>query len=160
MEHVVVRHLDHLTGTRGSPRLGYAVELRDRKGPAHKTGAFEDDVVWVQLHGGLYVAKARIKICWIGEYSRIDDVRRRVAGTPLFDVEDFWTGRARVGYAAVAELQRENWIPPFWAGPRSYGYEWVVLESDSKRSSWLDPKEPPRGGADLQRAFEQWRAAR
>jgi hypothetical protein len=60
----------------------------------------------------------------------------------------------------VAELQEERWIDPFWAGPRTYGYEWVVLESDRKRSTWLDPKDPPRGGAALLDEFRTWRAAR
>ncbi|HLF69777.1 MAG TPA: hypothetical protein VI541_02340, partial [Actinomycetota bacterium] len=66
MEHVLIRKLDHLTGSATSPRLGFAVEARDRPGPAHKNGAFEGDVVWVQLHGGLFVARAKVKICWIG----------------------------------------------------------------------------------------------
>ncbi len=160
MDHVCIRKLEHLTGAKGAPRLGYAVESRDRKGPAHKNGAFEDDVVWIQLHGGLLVGKAKVKICWIGEYSRIDEVRRRTAGSPIHDVEEFWQGRARFGYAAVAELKSETWIPPFWAGPRTYGYEWVVLESDDKRASWLDPKEPPRGADTLRQDFEAWLSTR
>lgn len=160
MDHVVIRRLEHLTGSAAAPRLSYAIEMRDRKGPAHKGGAFEDDVVWIQLHGGLFVGKAKVKICWIGEYSRVEDIRRRTAASPIHDLDEFWSGRARAGYAAVAELQRETWIPPMWAGPRTYGYEWVVLESDAKRSSWLDPKDPPRGGEDLRAQFERWKAQR
>ena len=159
MEHVVVRKLEHLTGTRGVPRISFAIEARDRKGPAHKEGAFEDDVVWVQLHGGLFIAKAKVKICWRGEFSRIDEIRKRTAGSPLHDVEDFWSARPRVGYAAVAELKNENWIPPFWAGPRTYGYEWIVLDDDAKRKSWIDKKDPPRGGDALKKDFETWLAA-
>lgn len=160
MEHVLIRKLEHLAGSKGAPRLGFAVEIRDRKGPAHKNGAFEDDIVWVQLHGGLFVAKAKVKICWIGEYSRVDDVRRRTAGSPLHDDDAFWAGRARFGYAAVAELKHETWVPPFWAGPRTYGYEWVVLENDAKRASWLDKKDPPRGGEGLAAQFDEWLASR
>ncbi|MGH2795217.1 MAG: hypothetical protein ACRDKG_13045 [Actinomycetota bacterium] len=161
MDHVVIRKLEHLTGSEAGPRLGYAVETRDRRGPAHKSGAFESDVVHVQLHGGLFVARAAVKISWIGEYFGVDEVRARTRGSPLHDVEEFWAGRPRVGYAAVAELVQERWLPaPFWAGPRTYGYEWVVLEDDAKRLSWLDTKEPPRGGASLVRGFEDWLAAR
>ena len=161
MDHVLVRRLEHLTGSASTPRLGYAVETRDRKGPAHKAGAFEPDVVHVQLHGGLFVARAVVKISWIGEYSRIDEIRRRTEGSPVHDVEDFWQGRPRVGYAAVAELVQERWLPvPFWAGPRTYGYEWVVLDDDAKKKSWLEEKEPPRGGEGLKSSFESWRAAR
>jgi hypothetical protein len=161
MDHVLVRKLEHLTGSGSTPRLGYAVETRDRKGPAHKNGAFEGDLVHVQLHGGLLVARAVVRICWIGEYSRIDEVRARTKGSPIHDVEDFWQGRAKVGYAAVAELVNERWLPaPFWGGPRTYGYEWVVLEDDAKRKSWLDEKEPPRGGEGLKASFDAWRAAR
>lgn len=160
MEHVLIRRLEHLTGTAGAPRLGHAVETRDRKGPAHKHGASPADFVWVQLHGGLFVARARVRLCWIGEYSRIDEIRRRTVGSPLHDLDAFWAGRPRVGYAAVASLEQERWIDPFWAGPRTYAYEWVVLEDDAKRASWLDRKEPPRGGEGTARAFQAWLDAR
>jgi len=161
LDHVVIRKLTHLAGSASTPRLVFAVETRDRKGPAHKAGAFERDVVHVQLHGGLFVARAAVRISWIGEYSRIDEVRARTSGAPIHDVDDFWVGRPRVGYATVAELIQERWLPaPFWAGPRTYGYEWVVLDDDAKRTSWLEPKEPPRGGEALKDEFERWLAAR
>jgi acyl-CoA reductase-like NAD-dependent aldehyde dehydrogenase len=65
------------------------------------------------------------------------------------------------GVAAVAELVGERWLPsPFWAGPRTYGYEWVVLDDDAKRHSWLDEKEPPCGGAGLKSDFDAWLRAR
>lgn len=158
-EHVVIRALGHLTGDEGRPRLGVGIETRDRPGPAYKAGVFSDDVVWVQLHGGLFVARARVRIAWRGEYSRVDEIRMRAEGAPVAGHEEFWAGRPRVGYAVVAQLDQERWIDPFWGGPRTYGYEWVVLESDSKRASWLTPKEPPRGGGGLARAFATARAA-
>ncbi|HVL63754.1 MAG TPA: hypothetical protein VM573_01150 [Actinomycetota bacterium] len=153
MDHVVVRKLEHLTGNGSRPHLGFAVETRDRPGPAHKNGAFPDDAVWVQLHGGLFVARARVELCWTGEYARIGEVRRRTHGAPIYDVLDFWRGRPKFGYAAVASLKAETWIEPFWAGPRTYGYEWILLDDDKKRASWLDHKPPPRGGSDLPEAF-------
>jgi hypothetical protein len=160
MEHVVVRSLAHLTGDAESPALGYAIEIRDRPGPAYKQGSSPDDVVWVQLDGGLFVAKARIVLGWVGEYSSVDEVRDRTSG-PLHDLDAFWTGRPRYGYAAVARLRHESWLDePFWAGPRSYGYEWILLENDKKRSSWLDPKPPPRGGEGLRDRFRSWLAGR
>jgi hypothetical protein len=161
MDHVVIRKLEHLTGKASSPRLQFAVETRDRKGPAHKAGAFEHDVVHVQLHGGLMVARATIRIAWVGEYSRIDEIRARTRGSGIHDVEEFWQGRPRVGYAVVAELAGELWLPePDWAGPRTYGYEWVVLSDDAKRKAWLDRKDPPRTGGDLKARFRSWLAAR
>ena len=159
MEHVLIRKLDHLRGGSTGPAVGFAVETRDRPGPVYKAGAFQDDVVWVQLHGGLFVARAAIRMGWVGEYFGIEEVRARTRGTPLHDLEDFWKGRPRVGYAAVASLAAERWVKPFWAGPRTYSYEWVVLENDRKRASWLDPKESPRGGTDLERRFREWMAA-
>ena len=157
MEHVVIRRLEHLTGTADRPALGYAVETRDRPGPAFKTGTSPDEVVWIQLHGGLFVAKARIKLGWVGEYSGIDSVRRRTQGSAIHGLEDFWKGRPRLGYAVVASLQHEKWLDdPLWAGPRTYAYEWVTLEDEKKRSSWLDPKDPPRGGDALIASFRAW----
>jgi hypothetical protein len=160
LEHVLIRKLEHLAGTATAPQLGFAVEARDRPGPAYKNGAFEDDAVWVQLHGGLFVAKAKVRICWIGEFSNIREIRARTRTSKLHEMEGFWAGRARYGYAAVASLKDEVWIEPFWAGPRTYGYEWVILEDAKKRGSWLDRKEPPRGGDELRRRFVSWLSAR
>jgi len=156
-EHVAIRALEHMVGDADRPRLRYAIEARDRPGPAYKEGVFSDDTVWIQLRGGLFVAKATVKMAWRGEFSRIDEIRARAAGLDV--PEDFWQGRPRSGYAIVAELQAERWIEPFWGGPRTYGYEWVVLESDKKRASWLEPKEAPRTGEGLKGDFERARAA-
>ena len=71
-------------------------------------------------------------------------------------LDGFWAGRPRYGYGAVASLQHERWIEPFWGGPRSYAYEWVVLENEKKRASWLDDKPPPRGGEGLRERFDAW----
>jgi hypothetical protein len=155
-EHVQTRALEHLRGTPDTPRMAVAIETRERPGPAYKAGVWSDDIVWVQLVGGLFVAKARVKTSWRGEYSRLDDVKPR-AGAAGFP-DDFWSGRPRRGYAVVCTLDVERWIDPFWAGPRTYGYEWIVLEDDKKRGSWLDPKEPPRGGEGLLHRFEDARA--
>jgi hypothetical protein len=161
VDHVVIRSLATLTGDPAQPALGFAVETRDRPGPAYKEGSSPDDVVWVQLEGGLFVAKARIVLGWVGEYSSVDEVRARTAGSELHGLDGFWAGRPRYGYAAVARLQHEAWLEePFWAGPRSYGYEWILLENDKKRSSWLDPKPPPRGGEGLRDRFEGWLGTR
>lgn len=156
-EHVVIRALEHLSGDESGPRIGYGIETRDRPGPAYKGGVFSDDAVWVQLRGGLFVARARVKIAWRGEYSRIDEIRARCPGFPA--PESFWIGRPRAGYAVVATLDVERWIEPFWAGPRTYTYEWIVLENEAKRSSWLNAKEPPRGGEGLKEEFLRSRAA-
>src|SRR5918996_890538 len=104
MDHVVIRKIEHLTGSANAPALSYAVETRERPGPAHKNGAFPDAPVWIQVHGGVYVARAKIRLCWIGEYSNIREVRNRTKGSPLHGVDAFWAGRPRYGYAAVASL--------------------------------------------------------
>ncbi len=155
-DHVIIRKLEHLTGDSRAPSLGYAVETRESAGPAHKNGAFEDDLVWIKLHGGLMIGKARIKLGWVGQYSSIAEIRRRTRGSAIHDVDAFWVGRPKVGFAAVAELKSERWIEPHWAGPRTYGYDWVILD-DKKRQSWLEDKPPPRGGEDLLERFLQWR---
>ena len=160
MEHVLIRRLEHLTGSAVRPALGFGVEIRDRPGPLYKTGAFAEDRVWVQVHGGLFVAKAVVRISWVGEYSDVASVRARTKGSAIHDVDGFWKHRPRFGYAGVATLEHESWIEPFWAGPRTYGYEWVLLEDERKRSSWLDPKPPARGGEGLLEQFLAWRTSR
>ena len=157
VDHVLIRKLEHLTGSASGPALGFGVEIRDRPGPLHKGGAFPDERVWIQLHGGLFVARASVQLCWVGEYSQVSDVRSRTRGSPIHDMDDFWRGRLRYGYAGVASLNREAWLEePFWAGPRTYSYEWVRLEDEKKRTSWLDRREPPRGGEGLARSFRAW----
>lgn len=158
MDHVLIRRLEHLAGTAEAPALAFGVETRDRPGPLFKLGAFPDDPVWIQLHGGLFVARATVRISWVGEYSRIEEVRARTRGSPLHDLDGFWTGRPRYGYAGVVTLQRESWVEPFWAGPRTYGYEWVLLENDRKRATWLERKPPPRGSQGLLESFRAKRA--
>ena len=100
-----------------------------------------------QLGERLIVAKARIQLCWSGEYSSVGEVRARTRGAPIHDLMTFWAGRPKYGYAAVASLQHEAWVEPFWAGPRTYGYEWVVMDSEKKTRTWFEDKPPPRGGA-------------
>jgi len=157
VEFVVIRELEHLTGTKDAPSLGFAVETRDRPGPVYKEGTSPDDVVWIQLRGGLFVGRAAIELGWVGEYANLDQVRQRTRShPPLHGLDTFWRGRPRLGYAAVAALRSERWVEPFWAGPRSYGYEWVVLENERKRGAWLDPKPPPRGGEGLLDRFRTW----
>jgi hypothetical protein len=113
-------------------------------------------VVWIKLHGGLVVGKATIQIAWVGEYSSLNEIRQRTEGSAVRAMDGFWTGRPKVGYAVVAELRDERWVDPHWAGPRTYGYEWVVLD-DKKRTSWLETKPPPKGGAELVERFLSWR---
>ena len=117
MEHVLIRSLEHLAGSPEAPSVGFGVETRGVPGPLYKLGAFQDDRVWVQLRCGLFVAKAVVRICWVGEYSDIRAVQNRTLGSPLHDLDDFWMGRPRYGYAGVATLVRESWVEPFWAGP-------------------------------------------
>lgn len=157
MDHVLIRKLEHLTGSARRPALDFAIEMRERPGPTYKTGAFPGDVVWIQLHGGLFVAKAHIRLGWVGEYSEIKEIRARTRGAAIHEIIPFWKGRARFGYAAVASLEHESWIEPFWAGPRTYAYEWILLENDKKRSSWLDRKDAPRSGDTLRAGFEAWK---
>ena len=157
MEHVLIRRLEHLSGSDAGPALGFGVELRDRPGPLHKLGAYPDDPVWIQIHGGLVVGRAVVRISWVGEYDDVRQVRDRTQGSALQSMDEFWTHRPRYGYAGVVALDRERWVEPFWAGPRTYGYEWIRLEAEAKRSSWLTPKPPPRGGEGLLQRFESWR---
>ena len=112
MDHVLIRPLEFLGGTRAAPSLRFGVELRDRPGPLHKHGAFEDDRVWVQLEGGLIVARAVVRICWVGEYSEVESVRARTRGSALHDLDGFWRGRPRYGYAGLADLAAERWVEP------------------------------------------------
>jgi hypothetical protein len=155
--HVLIRKLEHFTGTSHAPALRYAIETRTSPGPAHKEGAFPDDVVWLKLHGGLVVGKAAIEIAWVGEFSALNEIRRRTEPTSISRINDFWAGRPKVGYAVVAELKNERWIEPRWEGPRTYGYEWIVLDNDKKVATWTEPKPPPRGGEELLAAFLAWR---
>lgn len=154
-EHVQIRALEHLRGDDDKPEFIVALEARDRPGPAYKAGVYSDDEIWFQLRGGLMIAKGTITQSWRGEFSRIDEIRSRCEDANL--PESFWTGRPRSGYAIVARVEA-RWIEPFWAGPRTYGYEWIVLENDAKKASWLEEKPPPRGGESLRGDFLAARA--
>jgi hypothetical protein len=158
-DHVLIRKLEHLAGNERAPALRYAVETRASAGPAFKSGAFPGDVVWIKLHGGLVVAKAEITIAWVGEYSSLREIQARTAGSAIQTNHSFWVGRPKFGYAVVGELQNERWVEPKWEGPRTYGYEWVVMDSDKKRKSWFEEKPPPRGGEELLQSFLDWKGS-
>lgn len=158
-DHIVIRKLEHLARTDRGPALGYAVETRATAGPAFKNGAFAGDMMWIKLHGGLMIGKAEIKIAWVGEYSSLREIQARTTGSAIQSNASFWAGRPKFGYAVVAELQNERWLEPKWQGPRTYGYEWVVMDSDKKTKSWFEGKPPPRGGDELLREFLDWRGA-
>jgi len=158
-DHVVIRKLEHLAGNERAPSLGFAVETRATAGPAFKNGAFAGDVVWVKLHGGLLIAKATIKIAWVGEYSSLREIQPRTQGSAIATNPSFWAGRPKFGYAVVAELQNERWLEPTWQGPRTYGYEWVVMDSDKKKKTWFEDKPAPRGGDELLQQFLDWKTA-
>lgn len=158
-DHVLIRKLEHLAGNGRAPALRYAVETRASAGPAYKNGAFPGDIVWLKLHGGLVVGKAQIKIAWVGEYSALREIQARTPGSAIQNDPSFWAGRPKFGYAVVGELQNERWLEPKWQGPRTYGYEWVVIDSDKKRVAWFEEKPPPRGGAELLQSFLDWKKA-
>lgn len=149
-EHVQIRALEHVRGDEEKPKFVVALETRDRPGPAFKAGVYSDDDVWFQLRGGLMIARGKVVQSWRGEFSRLDEIRARCEDAHL--PESFWQGRPRAGYAIVARVNA-RWIEPYWAGPRTYGYEWIVLEGDSKRKTWLEDKPPPRGGESLREEF-------
>ena len=157
-DHVLIRKLEHLTGDAARPALGYAIETRSSPGPAYKNGAFPGETVSIKLHGGLVVGKAEIRIAWVGEFSSLSEIRSRTRGAGVTDLASYWLGRPKVGYAVVAELTQERWIEPRWQGPRTYGYEWVVLDNDKKRASWMEDKPAPRNGDELMRQFNAFRS--
>ena len=156
-EHVIIRKLEHLAGNERTPALRFAVETRSTPGPVFKHGAFAGDVVWIKLHGGLVVAKAEIRIAWVGEYSALREIQARTPGSAIQNNASFWAGRPKFGYAVVGELQNERWVDPKWQGPRTYGYEWIVMDSDKKSKTWFEDKPAPRGGEELLNRFQAWR---
>ncbi len=153
MDHVVIFDPEQVTATGGRPEVTCAVEARDRPGPAFKHGVFNDDVVWIRM-GPLLVAKAIVKIAWKGEYAFLDELRERTKGTPLYALDGFWTGKPKIGYAVVAQLLRAKFLPePALAGPRTYGYEWIVLENERKVETWLTRRPPEPKDEDLVARF-------
>lgn len=146
---------EHLTARDGRPDVPVAIETRDRPGPAFKHGVFNDDIVWIRM-GPLLVAKATVGIAWKGEYAFLREVRKRTKGTPFHDLDDFWSGRPKVGYAVVAELRKPKFLDePALAGPRTYGYEWIVLESETKQETWLTRQPPEPKDAQLVERFRE-----
>lgn len=142
MDHVVIRDPEHLSARDGRPLLTVAVESRDRPGPAYKHGVYDGDVVWVRM-GPLLVARAEVKIAWRGEYAMLGELRNRTKGTELFALDAYWTGKPKVGYAVVATLHKARFLSEaMLAGPRTYGYDWIVLENEHKEDTWLETRPP------------------
>lgn len=150
---------EHVRAHDGRPLVPYAVEARDRPGPAFKHGVFPDDVVWIRM-GPLLIAKAVVKIAWKGEYAFVRELRDRTRGSHMHGDDSFWQHRPKIGYAVVATLEPARFLPePVLAGPRSYGYDWIVLESESKQETWLTHRPPEPKDADLVRRFREMSSA-
>lgn len=157
MEHVVILDPELVGAKDGRPYVPIAVEVRDRPGPAYKHGVFSDDDVYIRM-GPLLVATAKVKLAWKGEFAFQREIRERTKGTPL-DSDAFWTGRPKVGYAVVAELKDQRFVKESaLAGPRSYGYDWIVLESEKKQDTWLTRRPPEDKDTELVRRFREMTA--
>jgi hypothetical protein len=155
VDHVVIFDPALVTARDGRPNVPVALEARDRPGPAYKQGVFSDDMVWIRM-GPLLVAKARVKIAWKGEYAFLREIRDRTKGSPLHDAESFWAGKPKIGYAIVAQLKDIFFLKePALAGPRSYGYEWIVIENEKKQDTWLTRRPPEDKDAALVRRFNE-----
>lgn len=153
VEHVVIFAPEHLAARDGRPDVPLAIEARDRPGPAYKHGVFSDEEVWIRM-GPLLVAKAAVKLAWKGEYAFLREIRDRTEGTYLYDLEPFWSGKPKIGYAVVAELKDARFVAePSLAGPRSYGYDWIVLENEKKHQTWLTKRPPEPKDAELLARF-------
>lgn len=155
VDHVVIFAPEHLAARDGRPKITVAIEARDRPGPAYKHGVYDGDVVWIRM-GPLLVAKAAVAIAWHGEYAVLRELRDRTKGTELYGLDSFWTGKPKVGYAVVAQLEHARFLAEAkLAGPRTYGYEWIVLENDRKRDTWLTPRSPEDKDATVVRRFRE-----
>jgi hypothetical protein len=153
VQHVVIFQPEHLSARDGRPRVSVAVEARDRPGPAFKHGVASDDVVWIRM-GPLLVAKAVVDIAYHFEYAMLKELRERTKGTELYGLEGFWAGKPKVGYAVVAKLRGARFVPEAkLAGPRTYGYDWIVLENERKEDTWLDERAPEPKDAQLVSRF-------
>ena len=155
MDHVVIFAPEHLEARNGRPNVTVAVEARDRPGPAYKHGVYNDDVVWIRM-GPLLVAKGAVKLATKLEYAFLEELRDRTRDTDLHGLEGFWAGKPKIGYAVVAELKDVRFLnEPCLAGPRTYGYDWIVLENERKAQTWLTKRPPEDKDADLVRRFRE-----
>lgn len=146
---------EQVSATNGRPNVTMAVEARDRPGPAYKQGVFPEDVVWIRM-GALLVAKASVRIAWKGEYALLRELRERTKGTGLYGADSFWAGKPKIGYAIVAHLKDQRFLPEArLAGPRTYGYDWIVLENERKRDTWLETRPPEDKDRELVRRFRE-----
>lgn len=155
MDHVVILAPELVSSLGGRPNVPVALEARDRPGPAYKEGVYADDVVWIRM-GPLLVAKASVKIAWKGEYAMLRELRERTKGSVLHASDSFWAGKPKVGYAVVAQLKNQRFLPEAkLAGPRTYGYDWIVLENERKRETWLETRPPEEKDRDLVKRFKE-----
>ena len=155
VDHVVILDPDLVTARDGRPRISVAIEARDRPGPAYKEGVYSDDVVWIRM-GPLLVAKAKVKIAWKGEYAFVRELQERTKGTELDGADAFWARKPKIGYAIVAQLKDVFFLKePALAGPRTYGYDWIVLENEKKQETWLTRKPPEAKDAALVRKYKE-----
>ncbi|MCK4456272.1 MAG: hypothetical protein KAW39_00875 [Thermoplasmata archaeon] len=142
LEHVVIRRVEFVAGTKEEPEASVYVQA-NRKKPPLKTDLFRvGQVVWMKWSGGPIVARSRILSWQSGTVvgGDVSEVRDKTKGTGLHDKKRFWEFLADKGYFhfTVVRLTDEELLEtPIHSTARSFGSSWIYLRNQRDKKRWL-----------------------
>lgn len=114
MEHVVIRRLEFVAGTREKPEVGVFVQSHKSHRPLNEEKISPNDIVWMKWVEGPLVAKSKILSYHSGEIknSNINEARELTKGTKLFGLDKYWKSLAEKEncFYTVIRLRDEEWL--------------------------------------------------
>jgi hypothetical protein len=134
MEHIAIQREDRTFDDWQT--LPVLCRCKNKKDPPYGKVA-SGDIVYVVL-GGEIKLRATVEQPEFQEYNDINDIRELCKGTLLYSGESYWEDMSDRRYATVVWLKdQEPLEPPIKPSARSYGSDWIVLDTPEKRKAWL-----------------------
>lgn len=148
IEHIVIRRPEFVAGTKKKPEVKVFVQSHKKHMPIKLSKLKPNQVIWMKWVGGPIVAKAKI-LSWHSGHiinGNINEVRKLTIGTNLFGLDYYWHQLMKKGtfFYVVVRMSDEKWLEELiYPKVKSYGANWVYIDSEKKKRDWLSNKVPP-----------------
>jgi hypothetical protein len=138
MDHVVIRRVEYVSGTRDRPEIGIFTQAHQTRHPVPWGQITVGDTVWMKWSRGPIVARATVQGFRQIQACSPDRLRQIVTGCKLYDLKDYWVSLPPAFSAVVIWLDDERWLDsPVFPSARSRGESWVPLKTSELREAWL-----------------------
>jgi hypothetical protein len=110
MDHVVIRRVEYVSGTRDRPEIGIFTQAHQTRHPVPWGQITVGDTVWMKWSRGPIVARATVQGFRQIQACSPDRLRQIVTGCKLYDLKDYWVSLPPAFSAVVIWLDDERWL--------------------------------------------------